>query len=350
MKKLSLEDFLFRAKEIHGDKYDYSLVEYVNTSTKVNIICPKHGPFPQTPESHYAGRGCRKCGRDLLRKDKEFIERANKVHNNKYDYSQVNYVVASQNVTIICPVHGPFEQTPASHITNKSGCYSCARVKSVEQILQEIHTAHGNLYKYNINSPIKGEEQIEIICSIHGPFTQRLSSHIEGYGCPHCAAEERRLTSPEFIRRSWLQHSGKFDYSKTVYTTSSTSVEIICPVHGPFSTNPSNHMRGSDCPNCAKYGFKPNQPAILYYLSINDGEAYKIGITNRTVSERFESDMQYITILHQVHYKNGQDAYNEEQRILKQFKEFKYIGPDLLKSGNTELFNVDILNIKDQHD
>ena len=272
------------------------------------------------------------------------------VHNNFYIYDTSVYTSSNKYITIICPVHGPFEQTPASHVTQKSGCYSCARIKPVEQILEEIYAVHGNLYEYSIASSIKGEEQIEIVCSVHGPFTQRLSSHIEGYGCSHCAGEERRLTSPEFIHRSWLQHSGKFDYSKTVYTTSSTSVEIICPVHGPFSTNPSNHMRGSDCPNCAKYGFKPNQPAILYYLSINNGEAYKIGITNRTIQQRFKSDIEHITILHQIHYKNGQEAYAEEQRILKQYKEFKYIGPDLLKSGNTELFNVDILNIKDQHD
>lgn len=87
-------------------------------------------------------------------------------------------------------------------------------------------------------------------------------------------------------------------------------------------------------------------PDFLYYLKVtyNNQVFYKIGITNRTIKERFGSDMKYIQVLHKIHYKSGQDAYNEEQRILNKFKDFKYVGPDILKSGNTELFIKDILN------
>ena len=156
----------------------------------------------------------------------------------------------------------------------------------------------------------------------------------------------KRLTTEMFINKANIIHSNKYDYSKTSYVNNRTKVTIICPIHGEFEQTPNSHLSGSGCPMCSKSGFDPSKPGILYYLSINNGEAYKIGITNLSVRKRFTvKDLEKIRIVHQVHYKNGQDAYKEEQKYLKQFKEYKYIGPKLLSSGNTELFNIDILNI-----
>ena len=95
---------------MHGDKYSYEKVEYKDTSTKIEIVCPVHGSFFQLPGSHLNGSGCRECSISKTRKTKEqFIEEANAIHNNRYNYDLVEYVNSSTPVKIICPIHGVFE-------------------------------------------------------------------------------------------------------------------------------------------------------------------------------------------------------------------------------------------------
>lgn len=106
---MTTEDFISKAIGVHGNKYDYSKVEYVNTLTKVTIICPIHGEFEQKPVNHLRGRGCPYCGGSAKHTTEQFIESARKIHGNKYDYSQVEYVTNRTPVKIICPIHGVFE-------------------------------------------------------------------------------------------------------------------------------------------------------------------------------------------------------------------------------------------------
>ena len=113
MKKLTTEQFIKKAKQVHKNTYDYSLVEYVNNSTKVKIICSIHGEFEQTPAGHLSGYKCQKCTTDINSKKQrltteEFVEKANKIHNNKYDYSLVEYITNCIKVKIICKEHGIF--------------------------------------------------------------------------------------------------------------------------------------------------------------------------------------------------------------------------------------------------
>ena len=123
------KEFIDKANLIHNDKYDYSMVEYVKSSVKVKIICPVHGVFEQTPNKHLAGQGCKQCGRDSTKTGRdEFIKRARAVHGDKYDYSEVIYVRKDQKVKIICPIHGIFEQTPHSHVTLKQNCPKCSAI------------------------------------------------------------------------------------------------------------------------------------------------------------------------------------------------------------------------------
>lgn len=129
MKKLTNETFIIKSKEIHGDKYDYSLVDYQNNKIKVKIICPIHGEFDQEPRHHTKGRGCTSCGRIITETARrttidEFINKSNKIHKNKYDYSLVDYVNTNTKVKIICPIHGEFEQAPELHIIG-CGCPKC---------------------------------------------------------------------------------------------------------------------------------------------------------------------------------------------------------------------------------
>lgn len=113
MKKYTKESFINKAKEIHGDKYDYSKTIYNNAHTLISIICPEHGEFLQKPYSHLSGYGCKKCATKklgVLYRDnaQEFIKKAKEVHGDKYDYSKVEYVNTNMKVCIICPEHGEF--------------------------------------------------------------------------------------------------------------------------------------------------------------------------------------------------------------------------------------------------
>lgn len=132
MAKLTSEEFIKRAREVHGDRYDYSKVEFVNATTKVCIICKEHGVFWQSPKKHLSGQGCVKCFRESIAKKysygKEiFIEKAIVVHHSFYDYSEVDYVNSHTYVTILCPLHGPFKQLPSSHLRGH-GCPICANI------------------------------------------------------------------------------------------------------------------------------------------------------------------------------------------------------------------------------
>ena len=128
------DNFIKRAKEIHGEKYDYSKVEYLNNRTKVCIICPEHGEFWQRPNEHLNGRGCHECAKERNRKKMAmpkdvFIERCKEIYGDKYDYSKVEYVNNHTKVCIICPEHGEFWQRPNEHL-NGRGCHECAKERN----------------------------------------------------------------------------------------------------------------------------------------------------------------------------------------------------------------------------
>ena len=196
--KLTTEEFIRRAREVHGDKYDYSKVEYVNSQTKVCIICPKHGPFWQIPNTHLGGSGCAKCynerrGRKKIKSTEEFIREAREVHGDKYDYSKVEYSDIGKEVCIICPKHGKFWQSSYSHL-NGSGCAKCyyerinsIRGKGTEEFIREAREVHGDKYDYSKVEYVNTNTKVCIICPKHGPFWQTPNSHLQGSGCQMCA-------------------------------------------------------------------------------------------------------------------------------------------------------------------
>ena len=132
--------FIEKARQIHNDKYDYSKVNYVNSRTKVCIICPTHGEFWQTPHNHLKGYGCAECGKEKSHLPKitteDFISKSKERHGNKYDYSKAYYKTWDAKVCIICPEHGEFWQTPSNHI-NGSGCPKCANEKRKNALLKD---------------------------------------------------------------------------------------------------------------------------------------------------------------------------------------------------------------------
>ena len=171
MRKLSTKEFIEKARKVHGDKYDYSKVEYVNSQTKVCIICPEHGEFWQTPNVHLGQKGCPKCANNIKLSTKEFIEKARKVHGDKYDYSKVVYKGMHTKVCIICPEHGEFWQKPMLHINQKCGCRLCGydrishKLKSnQESFLERAKEVHGEKYDYSKVNYINMRTNVCIIC------------------------------------------------------------------------------------------------------------------------------------------------------------------------------------------
>jgi hypothetical protein len=250
MKKKTKEQFIKEAQKVHGDKYDYSKVNYVNTHTKVCIICPEHGEFYQTPSHHLHGQGCPDCARRLT--NDEFIEKSKKVHGDKYDYSKVEYIKNTVKVCIICPEHGEFWQTPISHMGGR-GCKKCyidRKKSSIEDFIEKSKKVHGDKYDYSKVEYDKNNVKVCIICPEHGEFYQQPRSHIVGCCCPKCDADNKRKTTEQFIERAKEVHDDDYDYSKVEYVNGKTKVCIICPKHGEFLQIPNNHLHGQGCPKC----------------------------------------------------------------------------------------------------
>ena len=227
----------------------------------------------------------------------------------------------------------------------KSGDKQRAKPEDVKALFQKVH---GDFYDYSKMVYIRNRDKVEIICPVHGSFWQSPRSHKEGSKCPKCAmkimAKSKELSAEENLRSFTNVLGDTYDYSKVKYQGSHVNVDIICKTHGTFSQTPAVHRKGSGCTKCSGHGFNYLAPAILYYVkvTVNDKKLYKVGITNRSVSQRFGPDMQYITVIKTWNYEVGADAYQAEQTILEANKDFKYTGPKLLRSGNTELFLKDV--------
>ena len=215
-KSLTTQIFIERAKKIHGDKYNYSKVNYINITTKVCIICSKHGEFWQRPNDHLLGKGCSKCAFNRTLTTNEFIDKANKIHNNFYIYDKTAYKKAKEKVTITCPIHGDFLQTPQHHLMG-CGCPKCRYIKS---------------------------------------------------------ANSKRLSTKEFIEKAKQIHGDKYDYSKVNYTDCETKVCIICPEHGEFWQKPSEHLCGHGCKYCNTSILENEIEKELKKLNINYEREY----------------------------------------------------------------------------
>lgn len=207
VKRYSTNDFILRAKEIHGDKYDYSLVNYTVSSGKVTIRCNTCGcNFEQVASDHLHGKGCPNCAGNRKMNTDSFIKKAMKVHGTQYDYSKVNYINNHTGVVIICPVHGEFVQLPQHHL-NGSGCPKCNqernaenRLLNTEKFVLRAKQIHGDKYGYDKVVYKNSRTKVLITCPLHGDFYQMPSLHLRGAGCMKCAIESRRKE----IRDIWM--------------------------------------------------------------------------------------------------------------------------------------------------
>nr|DAT67966.1 MAG TPA: endonuclease-like protein [Caudoviricetes sp.] len=226
--------FIKKAKEIHGDKYDYSLVKYTNAKTRVKIICPVHGIFEQIPYNHLSGKGCKECGciengRNRSITLEKFLEKAKLVHGDKYDYSKSKVENYKTKIEIICPLHGSFFQTPNNHLGGK-GCKECGMISTLnhiqenclsntEDFIQKSKELHLDTFDYSKVDYINNHTQVKIICKIHGEFLQLPHNHLVGKGCRECGIQKAgHYTGTSKLEEDFVNYIKSF-YSGEVITS-----------------------------------------------------------------------------------------------------------------------------------
>ena len=308
--KLTLETFIEKANKVHDNFYDYSLIkEFINSKDKVKIICPIHGEFQQRIDIHLFGQGCPECGlikqTQNIKYDKlKFESKANKVHNNFYDYSNVEYIDSRTPVKIICPIHGEFQQIPANHL-NGIGCPEC-----------------------------KGEK-----------ISEKLS-----------------LTTEEFIKRARLIHTEtnqwgnpRYEYHKVNYKNMITKIWIHCTqedenglVHGDFQQIPAAHLSGQGCPICAQRENKKEQELKDYIKSLgfdfieNDrkilnGKELDIYIPDKKIALEFNGKRHHSTATLKIN-----DSDSEET---KKLKKQKFMEKPFKKSSECENQGIRLIHV-----
>lgn len=258
LKKITKEEFINRVNSTFGDRYDCTGVEFINMRTPIFLFDKEKQDYIRViPNNLFRKfKSSERSGRVKKLTKKEFIERAKKIHGNKYDYSKVKYIDYETPVRIICPIHGEFQQSPNSHL-HSYGCPKCGRKNinvdrklTTEEFIKKAKEVHGDKYDYSKVEYKNNKTPVTIICPEHGEFKQAPSNHLNGHGCKKCATETSKLTKELFVERAKLVHGDKYDYSKVKYSGSQSKICIICPEHGKFQQRATDHLMGHGCPIC----------------------------------------------------------------------------------------------------
>ncbi len=245
--------FIKKANIKHNNKYLYDKTIFTHIKNKLIIICKIHGYFEQVADCHINGRGCQQCSKNMKYNNSTFIQKSNEIHNNLYDYSNINYINIKTRVNISCKLHGLFIILPNNHIKGY-GCPKCSKhihKYTQESFLQKCKETHGDLYNYSKVIYTNILNKIIIICKDHGNFIQTASNHInQKNGCPKCKATWRLSNTDKFIEKAKEIHGELYDYSKVEYKKASENIIIICKVHKDFLQAPNTHLNGNGCRKC----------------------------------------------------------------------------------------------------
>lgn len=323
MRRLTNQQCISKLQKIYGNNLDYSKVNYINSRFYITLICPIHGEFQQKANMALRGKGgCPKCKRKFTFNDgNTFIQTAQNIHGHKFDYSKVNYIDRNSPVIIICPVHGEFLQSPIRHLQSKFGCKQCyidskktkpqklsleekAEIRKNEWI-EKCRDIHKNKYDYSLVKPIYNlSSKVPIICPVHGVFYQNADSHMK-HGCNKCArllvGNKLKLSFEDFKERAIKIHGNKYIYNN--YKSMHAKIKIICPEHGEFTMTPSNHLKGYGCPTCASSKGELFINQLLTQLGVSFTKQFsirldtKVKVTNLVVIDfKIEHDNNIIFI------------------------------------------------------
>lgn len=222
--RLTTEEFISRSNLVHNFFYDYSKTQYIDSKKKVIIICPIHGDFLQRPSNHInLKQGCYYCGNEiksktLLRAQRDFINISKNIHGDKYNYDKVDYKGSTKKVTIICPIHGEFLQTPSAHIVQKQGCPICGNARKnntrqidVKEFIDKANIIHKNKYTYKTETFVNMTTKMSITCPIHGDFWQQPNNHNNRQGCPMCKKSYGEIQIREYLIKKTRFLNNSFD-------------------------------------------------------------------------------------------------------------------------------------------
>lgn len=281
------ENFIEKARGLHGDRFDYSKTEYKGYDVPTTFICKKHGEFTQTPHAHlYHDVCCPGCVKEINdaqrkpkpeRREKEdptitFIKKSKEIWGETYGYSKTVYTDSLNKVTITCPVHGDVEVLPGNHLKrNKfSGCPKCNTEENIRiqkekkkprkaketvdekrerlknEFIDKAYKLYGDRFDYSKVNYVNNKVPVCIICPEHGEFWQRPNDHIcHGNVCPMCGKNGRRnkkYTQEEVVDLASENFGGYYDYSKTVYKAMQKPILVTCPEHGDFWIRAFDHI------------------------------------------------------------------------------------------------------------
>lgn len=309
---ITTEIFISKAISKHGDKYDYSDVAYNGLRNRVVITCKNHGEFSQIAAVHLSGGGCPRCKKNHPLDTETFKSKANAKHGGLYGYEKSIYVGLDKALIITCKAHGDFSQTSRSHL-NGGKCPNCRKhVFDNETFVAKSKSMHGNKYEYLNDSFTPSDEKVKVICREHGVFEQKMDNHFRYDGCKKCKTQRKTMSAAIVYRED------KSNYSRRGY------IEI--------------------CKN-------NNGMSNLYVVEMSkDSELfYKIGITKRSIEERFRSNPYKVRKVRFITEDAG-FIFDLEKRLHKIISEYHY-KPQVKFEGSTlECFSripKEIINLID---
>lgn len=208
MRKLEEKEIIRRFQEIHGNRYNYILMNYINAKLPIKIICPLHGEFNQLVFNHLNGQGCPKCSGQYPYTTETFIQKANIIHSNKFSYLKAIYINNYTKLTITCPIHGDFDQTPFGHLQGQ-GCFLCGNknkglylISNTQEFITKSNKIHNDKYNYEKTNYINNYTKVCITCKRHGDFLQVPGSHLSGAGCPVCKSSKGEKIIKNILKNS----------------------------------------------------------------------------------------------------------------------------------------------------
>lgn len=282
----------------------------------------------------------------------EFIRRARIIHGDKYDYSKSVYVNSKTHLIIICPIHGEFLQTPTDHIDAKHGCPKCGKEKAsagrangLVKFTEKANIKHGWFYDYNlIKEYINNKTPVPIVCPIHGMFMQRPDSHLSGKGCTACGyttvSEKLAMSNEEFIGISKLLFGDVLNYDKLDFNNQNDKITLECLEHGEFTTTPNEHINAlRSCPKCPKSKGELALSRFFNNCNIKHIREYRIPTTPRYAYDFYLPDLNVLIEYDGVfHYRSVKELGGE--LALKQSKERDRIKNELAKELNIVLIRI----------
>jgi hypothetical protein len=373
-KRLTQEEFITKAKDKHGDRYGYFKFVNGGYEKKSTITCYIHGEFEQTPHAHLR-QGCEKCGiANRTTSLEEFIAKARLIHGDKYSYLKSIYVRFDKKLTITCDIHGDFQQTPAGHLAKRksgkpSGCPKCGVITraesfqktayekklTLEEFLERAQLIHGDKYSYFKFIFVDRYTRGFITCKIHGDFEQTPAHHLDNHGCFDCSVDESRLTFEEFKLRAFEMHHNTYNYDKAkdIFVDSVVPIPIDCSKHGTFYQKPINHyLIGTGCPICNVAG--SNEELIFLMLKeneINFKHDYYLKKIDKSEKREAYLDfyfpdinvvIEYNGIQHYKPSKFGENLTDDEanQKLINQQERDKYV-ENFCQSHNIDIIWID---------